>query len=121
MAVDDGEVDALRLAPLELRFERLLGALVLGEQHQAGRVAVDAVHDERPPPAALPEIALEILEHRRRVVAPAQWERHGEETRRLVEDDERIVLVDDAQLAIVARRESALRAAGAIHPQADDV
>ena len=51
MAVDDREVDALWLMPLELRLE-VQRRRALGEQHQPRTVAIDAMHDERPPAAA---------------------------------------------------------------------
>src|SRR5439155_1559925 len=82
-------------------------------------VAIDPVDDERPAPAAPAEVGLEILEERRRVMAPLRGQRYGEQSGRLVQDDEHIVLVDDRQIAIVTERRAALRAARTVHPQAD--
>ena len=107
--------------PLELFFQRELRGFALREQHQAGRVAIDPVHDERPPPAAAAQIDLEILEHRARVVAALQRQRHGEQAGRLVQHDQRFVFVDDRQVAVGAERRAALGAARPIHPQPDDV
>src|SRR5262245_19199284 len=56
MTVDDGEVDALRFAALELRLEPRLRRRVLREDDEAGRVLVDPVNDQRPPLAGRPEM-----------------------------------------------------------------
>ena len=53
--------------------------------------------DERPPAAAPAEVHLQILEHGRRVEAPPRRQRHRQQPRRLVQDDHRVVLVDDGR------------------------
>ena len=121
VTVHDGLVDALRLMPFELRLQRRLRRGGFREQDETRRVAIDPVDDERPAPAAPAEVGLEILEERRRVMAPLRGQRYGEQSGRLVQDDEHIVLVDDRQIAIVTERRAALRAARTVHPQADDV
>src|SRR5262252_4940418 len=60
--VDDRLIDTLRLAALELLLQRLARRRSLCEDDQAGSVAIDPVHHERPPPPAAPEICLEVLE-----------------------------------------------------------
>ena len=91
---------------LELLLQRELRAFALGEQHQPRRIAIDPVHDERAPPAAPAQIDLEILEHRARVVAALQRQRHRQQPGRLVQHDQRLVLVDDRQIAARRRASS---------------
>ena len=73
MSVDDGEVDALGFVPLELRFQARLGVGALGEDHEAGGVAIDPVHDERPALAVRPKVIDERIFDRRLI--PAKRER----------------------------------------------
>ena len=54
-------------------------------------------------------------------MAALQRQRHGEEPGRLVQHDDRFVLVDDRKVAIGAERRATLGAARPIHPQPDDV
>ncbi len=105
-AVDHRLVDPLRTMPLELLLQRELRGFALGEQHQARRIAIDPVHDERAPPAAPAQIDLEILEHRARVVAALQRQRHRQQSGRLVQHDQRLVFVDHRQIATRRRASS---------------
>ena len=49
-------------------------------------------------------VDLEVFEHRARVVSTLQRQRHRQQSRRLVQHDQRVVLVDDRQIAIGAER-----------------
>src|SRR5206468_8900719 len=89
------------------------------EEHQPRRVAVDPVHDEGSWPAAALEILVEIVEHRTR--ATLALERHRQDAGGFVEDDNRVVFVDDRQIALVAERRRRLRRTRTIHPDVNDV
>ena len=82
MAVDHRQIDALGLAPLELRFQPLLRARVFREDDEAGRVAVDPVHDERPA-LVRAEVILDQLLDRRGVASSI--ERHRQQSRWFVQ------------------------------------
>src|SRR5262249_14521427 len=88
------------------------------EQHEARRVAIDSMDNERTAASAPAQILLEILEHRPCVLAASDRQRHGEDPGGLVENDDRVVLVDDWQVAVVAQRRATLRAAGPTRPVA---
>ena len=60
MAIDDGPVDTVRLAALELGLQRRLGGGVLRKDDEAGGVLVDAVDDERLPPAERAEVLFDL-------------------------------------------------------------
>ena len=97
VAVDDGEVDPPRLAALELRLELRLRARVPGEDDETRGVLVDPMDDKRPPLAERPEVILDLLVDRRRVAFPLQ--RYAEQARRLVDDEQGLVLEDDVEIA----------------------
>jgi hypothetical protein len=81
--------------------------------------AIDPVHDERPPLPARPEVRFDLIVDRQCLGAPLQ--RHGEQTRRLVHHDQRLVLVDDVQVADLragCRRPGTARP---IHPDAHEI
>ena len=67
MPVNHGPVHAIRLAPPELILQKLLRPRVLGEHDEARRVAIDPVHDERPPLPVRPQVILEVVVHGIRV------------------------------------------------------
>ena len=119
MAVDDRAIHALRLVALELLLQPRLRVGALGEHDEPRGVAVDAVHDERPPLAARAEMILDFLVHRRRVASAL--ERDDEQPGRLVQDQQRVILVDDAEIARRPDGGTPLRRAGPVHPDADDV
>ena len=106
---------------LELSLQVILRGGRFREYDQARRVAIDAVDDERPAAAAAAQVLLQIVEHRARVFAPAQRQRHGQESGRLVEHDQRVVLVNNRQIPIVTERGAALRAARPVHPGSNDI
>ena len=121
MPVDDRQIHPLGLAPLELLAQQPLRPRILREDDQPGRVAIDAVHDERPAFAGA-QVFREQFVDRRRVLSPL--ERHREQARRFVDDHQHIVFVDDLEVLRAANRRGArgpFRAAGAIHPHADGV
>jgi hypothetical protein len=77
------------------------------------------VDDEGTPLAARPEAVLNLVEHGRRLALAFQ--RHREQSRRLVHDNQLVVFVHHVQIACRPGPRPPLRAAGAIDPHADDV
>src|SRR5437773_3503712 len=49
MTVHHGPIHTFDRVPFELPFQAILSRRLLGEHHESGRVAIDTVHDERPP------------------------------------------------------------------------
>src|SRR6266508_1490289 len=95
VAFHQRDVGSLDGARLELVLEAPLGFRRLGEDEEPGCLAVEAMDDEGPRARPL-----------RREVVPEEavggalalaLSRHGEQPRRLVHDDEGLVLVDEAQ------------------------
>src|SRR5580765_5720423 len=76
------------------------------------------MHGQRLALAVRSEMVNELLENGRRLYLAL--ERHREHTRRLVDDDERVVFEDDTQVAGSGGRSTA-RAPGPIHPDADSI
>src|SRR5215468_7866663 len=76
------------------------------------------MHDERLALALWTQMRHELIDNRVGVLLPL--ERHSEEPGGLVEDDERLVFVEDAQIARPHWR-AASRTAWPIHPDADAV
>src|SRR5216683_689317 len=94
-ALDQGQVHALHVARLELRLERPLRLLGLGEDEQPGRLAIEPVHDERPLPLGrqvVPEQAV-------RGAIPLAVGGDREEAGRLDHDEDRVVLVHEREAA----------------------
>ena len=99
----EGPVLALDGALLKLAHEVRLGGKRAGDDHEAGRVAVEAVDDART--GHLAELGIapqQAVEQRAAGVARA---RMHDETGGLVDDDDRIVLVDHVELHVLLGRE----------------
>ena len=101
MPVHHRQIDPLGLAPLELLAQQPLRARILREDDQPGRVAIDAVHDERPAFAAAQVFRQQFVD-RRRILSPL--ERHRQQARRLIDDHQYIVFVDDLEVLGAANR-----------------
>src|SRR5678815_546767 len=112
MAVHYGPIHPFRLTTPELRLQLLLCQRGLGKDHEAGRVEIDPVDDEWTPLAARSEVILDVVVrgHGTRTALERPRRLPG----RLVEDDERGVLVQDERIA-GCRTWSARGAARAIH------
>lgn len=90
-------VHALRRTLDELLLERLLRSRAAREHDQARGVAIDPVHGKH---AARPVRSKAILDERRDRRRPiATRQRHGQQTRRFVDDDDGVVFVDDDEIA----------------------
>src|SRR5713101_208678 len=95
VALHERRVDALDRSLLELGLEALLGFRGLGEDQEPRGLAVEAVDDEG---ACARPLRLEIVPEQSVGGALAlALGRHGEESRRLVHDDDRVVLVHEAE------------------------
>jgi hypothetical protein len=120
MAVDDGKVDTFRLVPLELILQPALRIRPRREHDEARRVAIDPVNDEWFSLAACSQMNGELFFDARPVIAGREG--HGQHPGRLVDNDDRRVLVHDAQVAVGAgSAPAAARAAGTIHPDSNAV
>ncbi len=119
MPVRNGEVDSARLVTSELHLEPLLRLRMLRKDDQPGGVLVDPMDDERTALAVGSETVLDQLVHRRHI--RLALERHREEPRRLVDDDQIVVFVDNVELSRATSARTGLRAARPIDPEADDV
>ena len=97
VTLDDRQVDALRFAPPELLDERPLRRSGSRKNDEPRRVLIDPVHDEWTPLAVRSIPVLERIENRRR--SGTAFERHGKQSRRLVDDDDRVVFVHDSDVA----------------------
>ena len=93
---DHRDVDAPHRARGELRLQRPLGRRRLGEADQPRRLPIQAVHDEEtgPVPALRGHV---VRQHPVGRALSLLLGRDGEQTRRLVDDDEILVLVHEAQ------------------------
>ncbi len=107
-APDEGEIFAFERegAPVvgEQQGETQVGRVGLGDDEQAGRVLVEPVDDAGPPHAADPRQARPAMADERvdqRALGVAR-RRMDDEARRLVDDDEMFVLVDDVERKIFA-------------------
>ena len=119
MAVHDCEIDAVRFATRELRFQPLLRLRILREDDQTGGVLVDAMDDEGTALAVGSEAVFDLLVDGGHIRLPL--ERHRQETGRLVHDDQVVVFEHDVEVADTTDARTCLRAAGPVHPQADHV
>src|SRR6202050_4883456 len=97
---DEGQVAALEwlaAAPVigELRGKSTMGAIVLGDDHQTGRVLIEPVNDARPPLSADAREAIPAMGNKRIDQRPGPaaggWADH--EVFRLVDDNNIVVLV----------------------------
>jgi len=90
----------------ELRRQRLVGAVVLGHDHQARGVLVDAVDDTRPFHAADPGQAIAAMSDQRIDQGSAFVPGRGmhDQPALLVQNEDVIVLVDDIEWNILAFR-----------------
>ncbi len=99
-ALDEGLVGLLHPAGLELGHQAGLGSIVLGDHQQAARVAVEAMDDPGPAHAGDPAVfgaagpAEQGVDERPRRVSSRRMD---DEPGRLVDDEQVVVLVDDAQ------------------------
>ena len=115
MTLDDRQVDAFRFAPPELLDERPLRRSGPRKNDESRRVLIDPVHDEWTALAVRSIPLLERIEDRRR--CGTAFERHGKQPRRLVDDDDRVVFVNDGDVARPPNAASAFRAVARV--QAD--
>src|SRR6185369_8124026 len=106
-AVNDRPVHALRLASRELVLDGLLCRRGLREDDDARCVAIDAMDDERRPVPTGTEMVGEQTEYRSR---SATSKRHCKESGWLVHDEQRLVLIKNAE---AARLESGFAATAA--------
>jgi hypothetical protein len=79
------------------------------------------VHDAGPSAPPLLKYVFTSSNTERALSRRFRRQRHGSTTGRLVQDEQVIVFVDDRQVARVAERDAAPRAARPIHPDAHDV
>ena len=98
-ALDEREVAALEIVRVKLHLQRHQRRLVLGHDHDARGVLVEPVHDARPPLAAdaderVAAVMQERVDQRARLVRRRRMHDHA---RRLVDDDEVRVFVDDRE------------------------
>ena len=91
-AVDNREIRPLGRVPLELRLQHVARGRSQREQHQPARIAVDAVHDQRPWPAPATQMVRQQIAQRHFAGLLAR-ERLDQPSRRLVHHDDRLVLV----------------------------
>src|SRR5262245_60061202 len=94
-SINDRPIDAVRFATPELILQDPLRIRVLGKHHEAGGVLVDTVHREWPAPAVGSLAIFDLSEHGRSIRPALQ--RHTQDSGRLVDDDERLVVIDDIE------------------------
>ena len=98
LAPDQREVLLLDLAIVELPRELLVRRVVLGDDHQPRRAAIEPVHDARPLLAADAAQIVDVMQQRvDQRAARVAGRRVHDHARRLVDDDQVVVLVDDRQ------------------------
>src|SRR5207249_1614239 len=97
MPVHHREVYAFWLVAPELIFEPALRVGAERKQHETGGVAVDPMHHERLSLAVRAQEGAELVQHARRCASAV--ERYRQQSRRLVDDDQRVVFVDDLRFA----------------------
>ena len=97
-APHERDVLLLDFAVVKLAREMLVRGVVLGDDHQARRAAIEPVDDARPPLAAdaaqIVHVVQERVDERAARVAGGRMHDHA---RRLVHDDQVAILVDDRQ------------------------
>ena len=95
-APDERDVFLLDLAIVKLPRQFFVRRVVLGDDHQAGRAAIEPMHDARPLLAADAAQIVNLMEervHQRAARVPGR--RVNDHARRLVDDDEVRILVED--------------------------
>jgi hypothetical protein len=121
-AEHDRAVHAFGRALLELFLQRVTGRGAPREQHQAARVAIDAMHDVGARAPLVPIMVDQQIDQRDFLSRPV-GQRFDQQADRLVDDDDGVVLIDDRQkVPLVA--DGAIRRlgrSGAIHPDADSL
>ncbi len=95
-ALDEREVLARDLARGELRLQRAVHVVVLGDDQQPARVAVQAMDDPRPPGLLAAAGAPGQRLRERALAMPAR--RVHDDARGLVDDDQMLVLQSDGEL-----------------------
>ena len=104
-AVDECQVFFLDAAELELKSQLVMDALVLGDDQEAGRVAIEPVDDSGPVFAGKRgkpiEVELERVDQRAPPVSPR---RMGDHSGRLVDDRQMLVVVDDLDRQVFGLR-----------------
>jgi hypothetical protein len=83
---------------VELARQLLVRRVVLGDDHQAGRPAIESMHDPRsllaPDPAEIVDVMEKRIDERSARMSGGRMHHHAG---RLVDDDEILVLVEDGQ------------------------
>ena len=121
MAVDNRQIDAIRLVAPKLELQAVLRIGPRREHHQPRGIAIDSMDDERFSLATRSQVDDEqILDAR--LVAAAR-ERHRQQAGGFVDDDKRLVFVDNLEPPMHRGRASpaAPRTAGSIHPDANSI
>ncbi len=119
MTVNNCQIYPFRFMTLELLFEPGMSLGVHREHDEPRRVAVDPVDDQRPPLATRMKMRQKLVGDRR-IAAVSQRDR--QQPGRLIDHDQRIVLVNDCQLPGPCRPwGAAARAAGPVHPHPDRI
>jgi hypothetical protein len=119
VSVNQCDVHTFRLPSSELILERSLRSQRLGEQHETGRVAIDAMDDERTSMTMTAEVLLEQCEDRwRRVLV---WEWYAQKAGGLVDNQQQVVLEYDFERAELEGSGTTFRTPGPVHPHSDDV
>ena len=115
MPVNDCEVDAFGFVTPELILQPHLRIRPRGKYHEPGRVTVYPMNDQRPAPPTRMEVILQPPGYGR---VAAIRQRHRQQSRRLVHDNQRVVFVDNLQrIRIVATDGAALGRTGTVHPE----
>jgi hypothetical protein len=97
MAIDDGEVNTVGGARLELGLQVRLRVRRSREEHEPGRILIDPMDNERLALGVRAEPLDDLPVHGRHARMPVQ--RHGKDSRRLVDDDQVFVLVDHVEVS----------------------
>jgi len=117
MAVDEREVDALRLAVNELLLQCLLRPRVLGKHHEPRGIAIDPVNHKWAPPLR-PKVTLEMTVDGRLVLLARK--RHRQQPRRLVQHQQVAVFVENIEMNFQGASASATaRSEEVVRPSAD--
>ena len=117
LPINDREIHPFGLTAPELVLEACLRLRLHRKEHQAGRVTIDAMDDKRLPLPFGSQVEHELVLHRVCVLLARQ--RHGQQTSRLVDDDNGLILVNDGQFAGARRPVCGLAGATRpVHPHA---
>jgi len=118
--VDDRQIDPFRFVAAELLLERRLSLGSGGEDDQARRVAIDSVNREGTALAARSQVRCKRVGHRWRLALPLEWNR--QQARRLVHDDDGVVLVDYGEHSRpLGPVDPSPTAAGSVEPNPDAI